>query len=328
MSSDSPKAIKLSRLLNLVAALQANITPLTAEEIRKRVPGYGDDGGESFRRMFERDKDELREIGIPIETVQVRHLEQPIAGYTIRKEDYELRDPGLTPEELTALHVAATSVQLEGFDEVGAFRKLGGRGADRGAGELGSVPLPAPAADLFKGVTDRRRATFGYHGTERRVDPWRLEYARGRWYLTGFDVDRDDRRTFRVDRIEGPVRTGDPGTFEVPADVGRINFGAWAYGDEPTMHARVLLDADIAAATVADAPSLRVLEERDDGSVVVGMDISNAGAALGFLVALLDRAEVLEPPQLRRQVVEWLEAFRSGTADGRRAELGAEGRAS
>ena len=136
---------KVPRMLNLVAALRSSPTPMTAEELRVRVPGYAVDASdETFRRAFERDKDELRRIGIPIDTVTAQHHEQLVAAYTIRKEAYDLPDPKLTPEELAALHLAATSVRLEGLDEeVAAFRKLGGLGGESG-GERDSGRFPCP----------------------------------------------------------------------------------------------------------------------------------------------------------------------------------------
>ena len=75
---------KVDRLLNIVAALQAASVPLTAEELRERVPGYEGQTDDTFRRTFERDKDDLREVGVPIETVSVEHVEQPRSAYRIR----------------------------------------------------------------------------------------------------------------------------------------------------------------------------------------------------------------------------------------------------
>ena len=91
----------------------------------------------NFRRAFERDKDELRRIGIPIDTVTAQHHEQLVAAYTIRKEAYDLPDPKLTPEELAALHLAATSVRLEGST----------RRSRRSASSVGSAASPVGERD-------------------------------------------------------------------------------------------------------------------------------------------------------------------------------------
>ncbi|MGH9186220.1 MAG: helix-turn-helix transcriptional regulator, partial [Acidimicrobiales bacterium] len=78
---------KLERLLNLTALLLETPRPLTAEEIRTRVPHYPDDK-ESFRRSFERDKEDLREKGVPIDVEEVPGIDPPIDGYRIRKDRY------------------------------------------------------------------------------------------------------------------------------------------------------------------------------------------------------------------------------------------------
>ena len=96
---------KLERLLNLTAALLDTPRPLTAAELRDRVPGYPD-ADASFRRAFERDKDDLREMGVPVELSDVDSPTGPVAAYRIHKDQYYLRDPGLEPDELAALHLA------------------------------------------------------------------------------------------------------------------------------------------------------------------------------------------------------------------------------
>ena len=71
---------KLERLLNLIAALIHTVVPMTAEEIREEVEGYGGASEASFRRAFERDKDELRSMGIPISVSTVPGTDPPLTG--------------------------------------------------------------------------------------------------------------------------------------------------------------------------------------------------------------------------------------------------------
>ena len=119
--------MKLERLLNVTAALLETRRPLTAEDIRKRIPGYPD-RDDAFRRAFERDKDDLREMGIPLEVVPVDGTNPPISGYVIPPDRYYLADPGLDPDELAALQMAAVMIRLgdSDADELDAVRKLGG----------------------------------------------------------------------------------------------------------------------------------------------------------------------------------------------------------
>ena len=89
---------RLERLLNLTAALLNTDRPLTAAELREQVPGYPEGDKATFRRAFERDKEALRDMGIPVLTTEIPGSEPPELGYRIRRADYALRDPGLTPD--------------------------------------------------------------------------------------------------------------------------------------------------------------------------------------------------------------------------------------
>ncbi len=312
---------KTDRLLNIVAALQATSVPLTAEELRERVPGYQRHNDDTFRRTFERDKDDLRNVGVPIETVTVEHFEQQRAAYRIRRERYELPDPGLDPQELAALHLAATSVRLEGIpsEEIDdAMRKLGGVGTSDTTGRpeaaVGALATPEGLAILFDAVLERRPVTFDYADEVRHLQPHRLQYEQGHWYVSGHDSDRGATRSFRLDRISGPVHPGDPGGFDQPDDLPGVRLRPWELGDGPGVRARVLLDEAIARTVLAEDPDLTVDERRGDGSVVVALDVRNPVGLRSFVLSHLDRAELLDPPGLRADLMSWLESF-DRTAD-------------
>src|SRR5436190_14944453 len=140
---------KLERLLNLTAALLETSKPLSASEVARRVFGYPEEKG-AFRRTFERDKDDLREMGIPIVMTEIEGTDPPEVGYRIPKDQYYLRDPGLEPDELAALHLAASTVRLDGIEGAGGLWKLGGQPATA----MSSAPLDAPP-DLTPIPVDR-----------------------------------------------------------------------------------------------------------------------------------------------------------------------------
>ncbi len=304
---------KLDRLLNLTAALLETRVPMPAEEIRDRVPGYSAESDEAFHRAFERDKDDLRELGVPIETVTVGHHEQPKSAYTIEPDRYELPDPGFELDELAAIQLAATAAQLEGLDpddvEEG-LRKLGGVAAvaERDA-PLGAVPTPPVLLDLFVAVLERREVRFSYGDQERVVQPHRLQFERGRWYLTGLDLGREDRRSFRLDRMGGRVTSGDPAAFDPPDEVHGVRLRPWELGPGEPVTASVLLDADIARSVLNEDPGLHVARRNDDGSVVIELAVRSSLALRNFVLTLLDRAELLGPPELRADLVDWLAAL-------------------
>ncbi len=323
---------RLERLINLVAALLHAERPLTAEELRHRLPGYAEDHG-TFRRAFERDKEALRDLGIPVVLEPVDDAAQPgVMGYRIPKEAYYLQDPGLAPDELAALHLAASAVRLDGANGVAALWKLGGELAEQGpsgpgspmaglsgpgspsAAAVAALPGTANLAAVFAAISARRRIGFTYRGRPRQVDPWRLSFRNGHWYLAGGDHDAGEERMFRLDRIESDVTpTGDEGAFERPTHVG-AQPPPWQMGVEEALAARLLVDADQAAWAAAHVGPDAVEEWRPDGSVVLAVRVTNRDAFRSFVLGFLDHAEVLGPPELRAEMVEWLEALVRGEA--------------
>ena len=342
---------KLERLLNLTAALLETPRPLTAQQLRQRVPGYPDDRV-SFRRAFERDKDDLRELGIPLRVEPVLTGERTVDGYRIPPEDYYLRDPGLQPDELAALHLAARVVRLEGATE--ALWKLGGDTEERpalrdrraaGAPAVGEGPeaLALPVVEvptderltaLFAGLVDRRSVRFTYQGgrpgssprpaaagphpreaaAPRVVDPHRLDFQRGRWYLSGHDHGRDALRSFRVDRIAGPVEVLPDRPFPRPSQRHPgVRLQPWELGGEDAGPARLLVDADQAAWAIQHVGPDAVDEHRPDGAVVLRIPVANRDAFRSFVLTFLDHAEVLSPPELRADLVAWLGALLPGS---------------
>ena len=303
---------RLERLLNLTAALLTATRPLTREDIHERVPGYPpDDGGNSsFRRAFERDKEALRAMGIPVLTQEVDGAGTPVEGYRIPRDQYALRDPGLDAEELAAIHLAAAAVRLEGLRGTEALWKLGGDPVERAGGRaVAAIPTIPQLVPLFAAVGERRPVTFGYRGELRTVDPHRLSFTRGRWYLEGHDHTRRAARQFRLDRLEGEVVAGEPGSFERPEDPGTGSDRPWEMGTEEPAEARVRIDADLAGWAVDHLGSEAVADRAGDGSVEVVLTVTNRDAFRSFVLGFLDHAEVLEPPELRRDLLDWLGAM-------------------
>lgn len=213
---------KTERLMNLTVALLSSRRPMTFAELRRRMGEWDDGAPESMRRKFERDKDELRRLGVPIETVEDVGGEM---AYLIRAEDYALPDIELSVQQMTVLAVAFQLVE-GGVDRL-AFSRLAAMAPDpeEVAAPSGITVLP-PAIDpvraLTEAIIDRHAVRFTHRKptgerTEREVEPRALLARRGTWYLRAHDRTRDDIRVFRTDRIVGEVVVLDE-TFDVPAD--------------------------------------------------------------------------------------------------------------
>ena len=304
-------AEKLERLLKLTALLLETPRPLSAAEIRERIGMYPEET-ESFRRKFERDKDELKGMGVPIELATVPGTLPAVDGYRIPKDRYYLRDPGLTPDELAALRLAASLVQLDDVSAREGLLKLGGlvgdpTGPAEGAGlAVGSLPGGSVAA-LFGAIASQVAVRFTYRGTVRTIDPYRIDFARGRWYVSGFDHHRQDERVFRLDRFESDAEAVPDARFERPGTaVPGVQLAPWQLGGGDPVEARVAVDAAQAPWIVQHLGPGAVAEERPDGSVVVTMTVTNRDNFRSFVLTFLDHAEVLEPAELRNEIVVWL----------------------
>jgi predicted DNA-binding transcriptional regulator YafY len=317
---------RLERLVNLVAALIDTPRPLARDEIRQRIDGYSDDP-DAFRRNFERDKELLRQMGLPLVTEPLEAGRPDEIGYRIPREEYELPDPGLDEHELAALRLASGAVQVDGASgrdaTVRALRKLAGavtsdgRGeivaAEAAGGRLADLPGGDAVATAFGAIAERRQLRFSYKGEARLVDPWRLSFRRGQWYLAAFDHGRGEERLFRLDRIEGGVvPTGPARAFARPAGADAAPPPAWQLGDEDEIAAELLVDAEQARWAVEALGKETVVTRRPDGAVVFRVGVTNLPAFRSFVLGFLDHAEVLGPDRLRNDMIAWLSYFSTG----------------
>ena len=220
---------KTERLLSLVVCLLSSQRYLSATQIRAAVPGYPD-SFDAFKRMFERDKEELRDLGIPLDMGTNGTLDEEV-GYRIPRQAYVLPDITLEPDEAAVLAVAARvwhRAELAGA-AAGALLKLRAAGVEaEESAQPGIEPRlhagEAAFAPLWEAVRDRRPVTFRYRAAgrseaqQRELEPWGVVNRHGRWYVAGHDRARQAVRAFRLSRIEGRVEfCGPPGSVTVPA---------------------------------------------------------------------------------------------------------------
>jgi len=295
----------VERLINLLVMLLTSSRPVPAEEIRRTIPGYSSDSDDAFHRMFERDKDLLRGIGIPIELRptdgwEVEH------GYVVDPSKYKLADPGLTDEERSALFQAAQTVTLGGEPAApGAILKLGGARL-AGAVEPLAADLGEAAetlGDLFQAVSERRRVRFEYKGDERRVAPYGIGHRRGHWYLVG--GTRSGERMYRVDRMESIRVEGDANAFERPAGFkikASLESMPWEAGSDDAVPAVIRFSAEIAW-WAAKQLGAGIARATDDGGLEVTVSVANREAFIGWVLSFGEGAEVVEPDELRKAVV-------------------------
>ena len=302
---------KLERQLGLLAALLHTYRPLRAAEIHYRVEGYPEDDV-AFRRAFERDKDDLRRLGVPLQVERTETSDGSIDGYRVSQGDYYLHDLGLEPDEVVALSVALRLIRLEGVASDDALWKLGGASADQaGSAQLAHIAMGPAVTQFHEAITLKARVTFDYRGEERQVEPWRLAFRRGQWYLEAFDRVRADERRFRLDRIEGAVHVGEAGTATAPRALVTQERQPWQFTteDELSYTALVAIDASHARWAQHHLPAATVVTTHDDGSIEIQLDVTNVAAFRSLILSMFDAAEILSPPELRDDMVRWLQAM-------------------
>jgi predicted DNA-binding transcriptional regulator YafY len=305
---------RLERLINLVIALRQARVPMTAAEIREEVAGYGQSDHAAFRRMFERDKADLRSLGVPVQTASSELLGGR-EGYRIAPEDYDLEPIALDPDELTALTLA---LQATGLERHRGLRKLEVDAADtRGAQDAGadadaqgtptvSVALDGPHRDaLLAAQLQGLRVRFRYRrpGAQpqtRTLDPAGLVHRGGRWYVVGHDPDRGERRAFRLDRIAGDVElAGEAQAVPGPVTVDDV----LPETDPVTAEVAATADAGWLVARRADGPGRPL----PDGRIAYSVPARDTEELLGWLLRLGPEVEVLGPAPMRTRMVAALD---------------------
>lgn len=316
----SVSRIRTERLVNLVICLLSTRRFLTAAQIAATVPGYEHDPDDprdhdAFQRKFERDKAELRDLGVPLETGTASAFDTE-PGYRIARREYALPDIQLEPDEAAAVGIAARLWQHAGLAAAASsgLAKLRAAGIDVDPqATLGVEPIVTvdPAfAPLTAAARDRRTVGFEYRipegdaPTRRRLQPWGVVCWRGRWYVVGHDLDRDATRCFRLSRIVGPVRdTSKPGAYTPPAGVDLISHVArWSGPIEHTGRATVLVRPGRAAGLRRWA---REVTAGVDGDALV-LPYADPESLAGTLVGYGADVRVLDPPEVREAVIQRL----------------------
>ncbi|KAA0919732.1 YafY family protein [Dietzia sp. ANT_WB102] len=312
---------KSQRLVNLVICLRSTNAFLSAGEIRRMVQGYDDcENDAAYLRMFERDKRELRDAGVPLEQGASLAPGSP-SGYRIPAHGYELPDIALTPQQAGVLAIAA-EVWREGERAAradGALAKLTAAGIDpvHDAAATVSVTDPAElatAALIAEAIAEGSTVTFSHtpagaaDPAARRVEPWWAGSRHGHWYLVGHDLDRGEPRTFRLVRISD-VRLGRVArTVPVPPTERVL-----ALLDDTVTRLNPLLEATVWAAD-GHAAELRAMARSETPAERFGRPGSDleVAAPLGELSALVAAqgadAVALRPAELRVRVVSILTA--------------------
>jgi len=324
---------KTERTLNLISFLLKSPVPVPWSEIKGKVVGYDDKADTAtMERRFERDKEFLRALGIPLEYIPLDKFGN--TGYFIEKADYYLPKVRIAPEDVAAIDLvsrmslgnvgplrealqsALQKLQIDfpapfGIDAEAEERKIKNQSVQTSDPE-GSENLDL----LFDAVLNAKRVRFRYYTmgrdatSEREVEPYGLGFTRGAWYLAGRCLTRKDIRVFRIARIRGPVHFVHPDgeqEFQIPADFrlsNHIGKPAWQLDSGEAVEVQVRLDSHIAWMAARSIGTADSFEGAHDGSGVLTLRVTAVEPFIRWVLSFAHHATVLSPPWLRKRLCE------------------------
>jgi len=220
---------KTERLINLTLALLASKRYLSKAEILRNIPGY-EGSPETKERMFERDKDDLRSLGIQIDVNNFDPLFEDEQGYLIKSDSFQFAENEFTKEELLLLTMAAnlwhdSAVETDSQNALLKIQSLSGPVEN----DMTTTPTLRITEDwqllvsIFTAVQNKQILEFSYRGKKRQVNPYGLYSSNGFWYLIAFEINVI--KSFKLVRIEGEVDLiGEKDAFEKPDNFNVGNF--------------------------------------------------------------------------------------------------------
>lgn len=319
---------RIERLTNLVICLLSTRYPVDREYIRANVAGYDRDADDdAFERMFERDKADLRDLGVPIEVAPVSRINSA-TGYRIAFDEYALGDIDLEPEEATAVAVAAALWQSPELSAAAqsAVQKLraGGMDVDGPGAGVGPGIAPDRSAEgallaMLEGIDRRRQVTFEHRANptqpfvDRTLHPWGVVTFRGNAYAVGHDVARDAVRTFKLSRVRGGSVLNRPATVRPPEDFNlHAHVVATVAERDPVGTARLWVAQGRGDGLRRLASSQTDGDFRDRPGTELTVEVRSVDALAREVTGLGPDAVVFEPPALRDAVVARLTALAGG----------------
>lgn len=314
MKNATPPA---ERHLNLVIALMNATQPLTRRDIQTTVAGYDPHADpKSFERMFERDKEMLRELGVPIITVEGALSHASELGYRIDKDQFALGELELEPSEIGLLSLATRLWQdtaLESESQRG-LTKLKSHAASVDSAILAGfdprLGHDSPALEpILDAVTQRQHITFEYRtgdtGTRamRTLAPWAVLARASGWYVAGWDTDKHSKRVFKLNRITSDItKVGSTGSYDIPADMSFGSMLGALHGDAASAHLAVKKNSAHVLRMRATASQLPVPAGYDSVEVAFRDLVDIADELAGYADSVL----VMSPQHLQSEVISRL----------------------
>lgn len=303
---------KTERLINLTLALLASKRYLSKAEILRSIPGY-EGSPETKERMFERDKDDLRSLGIQIDVNNFDPLFEDEQGYLIKSDSFQFAENEFTKEELLLLTMAAnlwhdSAVEIDSQNALLKIQSLSGPVEN----DMTTTPTLRITEDwqllvsIFTAVQNKQILEFNYRGKKRQVNPYGLYSSNGFWYLIAFEINVI--KSFKLVRIEGEIDLiGEKDAFEKPDN---FNVGNFLKGESNSVSLVSKIQVRKGAAL-----SLRnkfTVKDLDSEWDLMDIPYTNEQELLEMVLWHGTDLKLVEPTALRQLLVANLESYLSG----------------
>lgn len=303
---------KTERLINLTLALLASKRYLSKAEILRNIPGY-EGSPETKERMFERDKDDLRSLGIQIDVNNSDPLFEDEQGYLIKSESFQFAENEFTKEELLLLTMAAnlwhdSAVELDSQNALLKIQSLSGPVEN----DMTMTPTLRITEDwqllvsIFTAVQNKQILEFSYRGKKRQVNPYGLYSSNGFWYLIAFEINVI--KSFKLVRIEGEVDLiGEKDAFEKPD-----NFNVGNFLKEESNSVSLVSKLQVRKGAALSLRNKFTVKDLDSEWDLMDIPYTNEQELLEMVLWHGTDLKLIEPAALRQLLVANLKSFLNG----------------
>lgn len=303
---------KTERLINLTLALLASKRYLSKAEILRNIPGY-EGSPETKERMFERDKDDLRSLGIQIDVNNFDPLFEDEQGYLIKSESFQFAENEFTKEELLLLTMAAnlwhdSAVEMDSQNALLKIQSLSGPVEN----DMTTTPTLRITEDwqllvsIFTAVQNKQILEFSYRGKKRQVNPYGLYSSNGFWYLIAFEINVI--KSFKLVRIEGEVDLiGEKDAFEKPD-----NFNVGNFLKEESNSVSLVSKLQVRKGAALSLRNKFTVKDLDSEWDLMDIPYTNEQELLEMVLWHGTDLKLIEPAALRQLLVANLKSFLNG----------------
>ena len=303
---------KTERLINLTLALLASKRYLSKAEILRNILGY-EGSPETKERMFERDKDDLRSLGIQIDVNNFDPLFEDEQGYLIKSDSFQFAENEFTKEELLLLTMAAnlwhdSAVEIDSQNALLKIQSLSGPVEN----DMTTTPTLRITEDwqllvsIFTAVQNKQILEFSYRGKKRQVNPYGLYSSKGFWYLIAFEINVI--KSFKLVRIEGEVDLiGEKDAFEKPVD-----FNVGNFLKEESNSVSLVSKLQVRKGAALSLRNKFTVKDLDSEWDLMDIPYTNEQELLEMVLWHGTDLKLIEPAALRQLLVANLESYLNG----------------